>query len=427
MPKEGISYMQRLACARFVLLISFLILMNFTVIQSAAAQTFTVIHNFTGGADGGQPVAGITKDARGNLYGTTSVGGSGIGYGTVYELTHNRSSWIFAPLYTFAGGSDGESPQFRVVIGPGGSLYGTTYQGGACSYFGGCGTVFSLRPPVSVCPNVNCSWPESVLYRFQGPPNDGWGPYSDLVFGQDRSLYGTTLAGGTGTCLGGAGCGVIYQLKPSGGSWTESVIHNFSGIDGAEPTGAVIFDRVGNLYGTASASGQYGYGSVYELMPSGTGWLAQVLYSFDAGSDGANPEGGVVFDQSGNLYGVTNRGGATGGGTIYELSPSSGGWILTILYSFSGFSSLAQNGLIMDGSGNLYGTTYNGGPANIGTVFKLARSNGVWTYTLLHDFSGSDGAYPTSSATIDSNGNLYGTTSEGGSFGQGVLYEITPN
>jgi uncharacterized repeat protein (TIGR03803 family) len=190
----------------------------------APAQTFHVIYSFTGGSDGANPETGLTIDAAGNLYGTTSAGG--VGYGTVFKLAHQNSSWVFSPLYLFSGGNDGAQPEARVVFGADGSLYGTTTAGAGTACNGnGCGVVFNLRPPATFCRTVMCLWTESVLYRFTGG-GDGGDPHSKVLFDRAGNLYGTTVLGGPDCFF--RGCGVVYELTPSAGHWTESVLDSFS-------------------------------------------------------------------------------------------------------------------------------------------------------------------------------------------------------
>ena len=398
--------------------------------QPAQAQTFTVIHTFTGGADGANPHAGLTIDGTGNLYGTAARGG--VGYGTVFKLAHKNSQWMFASLYSFAGGYGGSEPYARVVIGSDDTLYGTTFAGGygGCSYGGhfGCGTVFNVRPPASVCRISFCSWMATVLYHFTGSPPDGRNPLGDLAFDHAGNIYGTTFEGGSSRD------GSVYKLAPSDGGWTESILYSFlGGNDGSNPGSGLTFDSVGNLYGTALGGGDNGEGTVYELMPSGSGWTKKTLYNFDCYLHGCGPYAGVIFDEAGNLYGATTTEGAGSGGTAFELSPLNGNWTFALLYSFiGGQNSGPAATLIMDNAGNLYGTTVEGGAYGYGSVFELAPASGGWTFTSLHDFTGErDGAYPYSSVAFDSNGNLYGTASEGGSGidclnGCGVVWEITP-
>jgi uncharacterized repeat protein (TIGR03803 family) len=416
---------------------------------SAQAQTYRVIHNFTGGnggRDGAIPENGLTRDNAGNLYGTTLHGGNGpctgddglSGCGTVFQLKHVGSGWIFNPIYDFVGGSDGAGPWGRVIFGPDGSLYGTTTAGGEgdCQAYGysGCGTVYRLSPPAHMCAAFSCPWTETTLYRFSGSLT-GVLPNDTVVFDQSGSLYGTTYYGGLGR-------GVVYKLTPSGGGWTESVIYNFgSGGDAGGPLTGLTIDHAGNLYGTTNGGGSYGYGTVYGLTPSGSGWVETVLYSFQNGSDGGGSAAGLILDHSGNLYSATALGGAGGGGVVFELTPSDGGWVFNLLYALSGsgsgpYESGPSDILAMDAAGNLYGAT-QGDPSmgNYGAVFKLTPSGGGWTYTALHVFAGgSDGSRPRSNVVFDANGNLYGTTSFGGtgsctgglSPGCGVVFQITP-
>ena len=383
---------------------------------AAQAQTFNVIHTFTGGGDGANPFAGVTLDAAGNLYGTTDGG-------TVYKLTRKGSGWTLNVLYTF-NGSNGANPDARVIFGPNGTLYGTTTNGGTHGY----GTVFNLGPFPSACKSALCPWMETVLYSFQGSPNDGANPGNgDVLFDQAGNIYGTTFTGGADNW------GAVYELTPSGSGWQESVLHSFSFSDGAFPSAGVISDNAGNLYGTTDAGGSSTYGTVFELMHSS--WTENLLYNFQNGNDGLNPNAGLIFDHSGNLYGATRGGGSGGGGTVFKLTPSGGSWTYSLVYSFIGNAGGycgPIGSLVMDGAGNLYGTTNCDGANGLGSVFKLTPSGNSWTYASLHDFTGgSDGESPYCSVAFDSNGNLYGTAFYGGDLncrgtGCGVVWEITP-
>jgi len=401
----------------------------------AQAQTFSVIHNFSGGLDGATPYTGLTVDRAGNFYGTTYAGGSRH-LGTVYRLKRAGSGWIAEGLYSFSGGpNDGLEPLSRVIFGPDGSLYGTASAGDSCGALG-CGIVFQLRPPATFCRSVTCPWTESVLHFFAGPvENDGEYPSGELFFDQAGNLYGTTL-------LGGSFSGIVYELSRSGNSWTESIVHSFVSGGGYAPYGGLIADNAGNLYGTTQNGGVDFAGTVFKLTNSGSGWTYSLPYVFQHGNDGGYPNAGLIFDGAGNLFGATSASGAGGGGTVFELSPSGDSWTYTLLHSFNG--SIGEYGcpdpgnqryavpgpsaaLTMDAAGNLYGTTLCDGDNQLGSVFKLTPSAGGWTFTSLHDFTGgADGAYPLSNVTLDANGNLYGTASGGGSQGNGVVWEITP-
>src|SRR5271165_7522543 len=389
------------------------------VTQSVQAQTYSVLHTFTGGMDGATPEAGVTLDKAGNLYGTAANGGN-TGAGAVFKIAHKGSGWTFSPLYNFAGGNDGATPTARVIFGPDGTLYGTTSDAGMEQ--GVFGTVFNLKPSPSACRTALCPWLETVLHRFTAN-NDGITPgYGDVVFDKAGNLYGTTMNGGTNDR------GIVYELTPSGGSWTESILFNFGSGLGVYPYNGVIFDNAGNLYGTTyeDEDGPTVYGTVYQLTPSGSGWTENILHSFQEASDGAYPFGGVIFDQVGNLYGTTAYSGPAGAGTIFQLTPSNGTWTLTVLHSFAG-SDGPFGGLTMDAAGNLYGTTYADGANLFGSVFRLTPSGDGWTYTDIYDYTGgNDGGYPFGTVAFDANGNLYGTASTFGKNGYGVVWEITP-
>ena len=397
----------------------------FFAAQIGFAQTFTVIHNFTGEADGSNPVAGLVFDARGNLYGTADTGGRGNcspqnGCGVVFKMSHAGSGFIFSTLYSFLGGNDGAGPYGRVVIGSNGSLYGGTVGGGSINCPGGCGTVYNLRPPPTACASVSCPWQETVLYRFQGSP-DAFYPTGDLIFDQAGALYGTTYVGGTG------GPGTVYKLTPSGGGWSESVIYSLTGgNDGGNPYGGVVFDNNGNLYCSALAGAMNGNGAVFELSPSGSGWTEHTLHDFDR-TDGTGPQAGLLF-AAGALFGATVNGGTDNAGTVYEFTPSGGGWTFNSIFSFTDTGTGGPFAkLTMDASGNLYGATQGGAPGNFCTVIKLTPSGSGWTETVLYQFTGgTDGSVPMGSVIVDASGKVYGTTFQGGALGKGVVFEITP-
>lgn len=388
---------------------------------AAGSQTFQVIHQFSG-EDGQLPYAGLTIDAAGRLYGTT-CGNFTSGHGTVFRLTPWGSSWVLTPLFNFPGGSDGGCPASRVIFGPEGRLYGTTLGGGAGNCQGiGCGTVFSLRPPLTACKTALCPWTETLLHTF-GQGYDGVEPMGDLNVDGAGNLYGTAYAGGLG------GRGNVYELTPKGGGWTENDVYSFPEFGTlGYPAAGVMFDKTGNLYGTAQG---INYGGVFELMPSNDGWVYSELYTLHGGIEGSGPQAGVIFDNAGNIYSATPREGAGGGGTVFELTPFDGYWTFSGLYSFVGSGGPSAN-LFTDAAGNFYGTTFADGAYGLGSVFKLTPGSSGWTYTSLHDFTGGDdGAKPVSNVLFDASGNLYGTASAGGNKaacfdGCGVVWEITP-
>lgn len=378
----------------------------------AQAQTYTVLHSFTGMQDGEYPYAGLTLDRAGNLYGATPVSYGGEGPGAVFKMSRKNGNWTFAPI--FNSGSFG-----NVTIGPNGSLYITGVYGEGRN---GAGSVFNLQPPQHFLPNLLAPWTGTVLHVFEGN-NDGAGPWGGVVFDGAGDIYGTTTAG----LNGDRGSGTVYELTPSSGGYTESVIYAFSGNDGAYPLSTLFIDAAGNLWGTTVEGGAYGDGTVFELSHSSSGWSETFLYSFTGGADGANPYGGLIADAAGNLYGATPGPYQAGvGGTIFKLTPSAGSWTLSTIYTLAnGGDECGPRGTpAMDAAGNIYDTTTC--IPGYGSVFKLTYINGVWNYTTLHNFSGNDGQYPQSGVTLDANGNVYGTTLYGGIYGNGGVFEITP-
>lgn len=278
-------------------------------------KTYTVIYNFSGGSDGANPWSGLTIDAAGNLYGTTLNGGGG--YGSAFELIRSKSGFTFNSLYRFTGGADGAGPVARIVLGSDGTLYGTTHAGGKldCGVPGfqytGCGVVFNLRPQTG-----KSLWTESVLYTFTGA-GDGANPWGNVTFDHSGNLYGTAEFGGDSSCvLTSSGCGTVFKLVPSGGSWTESVLYSFTnGPDGSRPYAGLTFDTSGNIYGTnflgagAGCDGVFpspGCGTVFKLTPAGSGWVENTVYAFQGGSDGGWSQTGAIVDQAGNLYTATS-------------------------------------------------------------------------------------------------------------------------
>lgn len=392
--------------------------------QPAQAQTLTILHSFSGGADGEQAFGGLISDKAGNLYGATNHGGienanctmNGTGCGTVFELTRLVSGWSYDVIYRFGGYPiDGASPVTgHLVVDKLGNLYGTTMLGGtaSCQASEGCGTVFKLSPSPT-------GWTETLVYNFSSAASGLFWPRSGVVIGRHGNLYGTAF--------NGAQAGGVFKVTPAG---TESALYTFSqaGVYGLNPYGGLVFDSVkGNLYGTTPYGGLC-CGTVFKVAADGT---ETVLHNFAGGTDGTTPWAGLVFDKLGNLYGTTWEGGGTscggvGCGTVFQLAPDG---TETILHSFNGTDGAGLwGGVILDANGNLYGTAAYGGSQNSGTVFELTPSGGSWTFRVLHTFNeldGSNGALPHGSLLLHS-GSLYGTTQIGGTYDRGTVFKLNP-
>jgi uncharacterized repeat protein (TIGR03803 family) len=404
--------------------------------------TFNQLYRFPF-TDGQWPSAGLIADSAGNLYGATSFGGAN-NVGSVFRVSPTANGWNESLIYNF--GPPSNAPYASEVpsglgFDPQGNLIGTTEAGGA--YLSG--SVFELIP------RAGGGWNEKDIYSFQSLVE----PIGNVVFDQVGRIYGVTHYGGA------YNSGMIFQLaRNSAGKWMFSVLHSFSGYptDGAVPAAGLTIDSSGNIYGATyrggsgrcvRKSGTYlGCGAIFELSyAAGTGWTETVLHSFlgEQDGDGAAPLASLILDRSGNLYGTTYGGGIVGErcsgiappgcGTVFELSPSSSGWKETILYEFLGFSADGSGPLgplLLDSSGNLYGTASDGGLYNYGTLFKLNAGAGGWSESVLYNFGFiGDGAYPESFLLLDATGNIYGTTSSGGPTGgvdggQGTVFEITP-
>ena len=401
--EETISFKSRKRLSTFALIPLFASGLLATVPVSSQAGTLRVIHDFTGGSDGGNPVDGLLMSSKGLLYGTASTGGTS-GLGTVFLIA---PSGIVTVLHNFLGGSDGATPNGGVIENASGRLFGTTTAGGAS----GAGTVYALQGKT-----------ETVLYSFAGGTTDGSDPQAGLAMDKSGNLYGTTTAGGA------SGNGTVFELvapKTAHGKWIEKVLYSFgTGTDGAMPVGGVIFDSAGNLYGTTSAGGTGGYGTVFQLQP-GTVWKENILHNFQNASDGATPYADLVSDASGNFYGAATAGGNNGGGTVFELSPSKSGFNFSVVTSVPGWGISGTFRKVMIGPlGSIYATTHCDGANNAGSIYRLTPSGGNWTYKLLYTFTGgSDGLYSISNLVLKGNA-LYGTTIDGGTNGAGTVYAI---
>jgi len=374
--------------------------------RQAHAQTENVLYNFTGTSDGSQPESSLTLQ-NGNLYGTTYAGG--LGFGTVFQLSPNGTGgYTETTLYSFcpvSGCADGQNPTYsNVILDSAGNLYGTAFGGGA----NGFGVVFKLT-------NNGGTWTESVLHSFANAP-DGANPENGLIMDGAGNLYGITFAGGTGN---GNGC--VFELSPSGSTWTEKVLYDVNSTHSALTLGAP-----GIIYGTT-------YGTIFQLTLNGSGvWVPTVLYTFNpanSATEGSNPVGTLALDVAGNLYGTTLTGGANNLGVVFKLSPGSGVWTETLLFSFGGQAKFGPNGaspvagVVLDSKNNIYGTTKAGGIKGAGTVYELvAGAKGAYTEHVVFNFNGENGAAPKSSLILDKAGYLYGTTYGGGANGVGAVF-----
>jgi uncharacterized repeat protein (TIGR03803 family) len=361
----------------------------------------TVLYSFTGGADGANPYAGVVPDSAGNLYGTTYNGG-GSKAGVVYKVSPSGQETV---LYTFTGGTDGGNPYAGVIFDSSGNLYGTAMHGGSAGYYAG-GVIYKL----------DMARHETVLYNFdsQHAVTAASSPYAGVILDAVGNLYGTASEGGL------LGTGIIYKLDTSG---KFTALHDFTSYGPRKPQGGLILDSAGNLYGTTQQNNTGAAGTVFKLDTAGN---LKVLYSFPGASNPqgfqSGPNGGLVRDSAGNLYGATAYGGVSG--MVYKLAPSGKE---TTLYSFQGASGGTYPGtIIRDSAGDIFGVTGSGGAANFGTVYKLDAAGHE---AVLYAFTGgSDGAYPGYGPVRDSAGNLYGTASRGGSAsgraGFGVVYKL---
>jgi uncharacterized repeat protein (TIGR03803 family) len=403
------------AAARGALSVAVLSALLLIAARPALAQASeTVLHNFDG-KDGSGPNSRLTSDGAGDFYGTTPGGGSA-GDGNVYEVSPNGSGgWNEAPIFTFGPEpAGGYTPDLSpVIFDHSGNLFGTAYGGGANFY----GVVFELSPSGSN---------ETVLYNFcpEGNPCNVTGAYpiGGLVVDSKGNFYGTTSAGGAN------GIGTVFELSPSGGTWTEQVIYSIG--KGDKAADGLVMDAAGNIFGSTNST-------VFELSPNGNGWDANLIHNFK-GSPKDGVEGEfctLVLDQAGNIYGTTASGGKDNAGTVYKLSPvvsgkKKGTYTEKVLYSFktNGKDGVGPSaGVVFDAGGNIYGTTVGGGKYNAGTVYELALTGtGKYKENILWSFNNTDGNEPESSLILDGSGNLYGTTYKGGANGVGTVFEVTP-
>ena len=395
---------------------------SFTILGSSSTST-TIYNNFacpapqTGWQDlfdfsADAAPSGLAIDRAGKFFGNFGAGGNS-NAGVLFQFAQRAGHWLFSSLYSFLGGSQGSSPD-GVIVGPGGSLYGVA-QGGIqnCGYNGSfyCGLIYEARPGPAACPTALCGWNETTIYQFTGNTDASYASVN--TFDSAGNLYGVGNGGGAYSW------GVVFELTPSQGGWTETLLHSFTGgADGGVPT-SLLVGQDGNLYGTASRGGGSGVGLVFELLPSGGGWTENVIYNFTGYTDGGFPYG-LIQDSSGNLYGVTLCGlynycgdidNLWYGGLIFKLTPSSNGWTFSVIYNnnFDCAASETFRALALDGSGNLYAAE---GAADETCedltcyVYNCGQVVAVPSHRIL--LSGNADVF--TNLTADPNGALYGTT-----------------
>jgi uncharacterized repeat protein (TIGR03803 family) len=397
--------------------------------QPVAAQTETTIHNFSCAPDGCEPYTGLTWNAKHTLlYGTTSSGGpSGSpGDGTIFELTPPKGSkkpWEYKVIYSLDEIPGGSQPHSSLTLYDN-ALYGAATSGGSATCQ--CGTIFELD-------KVKGAWTYSVLYTFTGYTNgDGANPNGGVAFDANGNLWGTTTDGGTSTNCASFGCGTIFEISKVKGKWKYQIVYSFQGntqdtTDGANPYGTPLVTSAGDVIGTTCCAG-VNSGTAWEVSPAGNGnWSYQTVFWFDTYQNtGTEPDAGVIADADGNLYGTTQ-----GQVIAYELTAASSYGVEDQLWEPSPALVTTLAPLAFDSSGNLYGSGLNGGcdvqDSGDGCVFEISpNEDGGWNASILHVFTGADGETVQGAVTLDSKGHVIGTTSQGGSNGEGVIFEITP-
>ena len=412
----------------------------------ASVDPEIVLYNFQGESvgDGSSPTRTLLADDDGALYGTTAFGGEGSrqGNGTVFKLVHHGvGRFLGKVLYRFRGVTfgDGAQAEATLVSDASGALYGTTVYGGSTQAGrDGGGTVFKLTPTSY----DRTQYTESVLYRFKGASrNDGSQPYAGVILDNSGALYGTTA-------FGGSGYGTVFKLTPGRSGYRETVIYRFQGVstgDGSNPYSLLISDGAGAFYGAtayggSTAFGAQGGGVVFKLKPAGSGYSESVIHQFQGGSnnDGAVSVAGLMIDGAGNLYGTTEYGGSLaagdsgqGGGAAFELTPSPAGYSENILYEFQGPANgdgyFPQCALIPDRNGNLYGTASFGGSGSNGILLKLSRAMGHYNESILYSFAGSGSdGAHPYSSLIAGRFGSMSGTTIGGGVGGGTVFRIEP-
>ena len=425
MIRHSVRQDRRIGAAGLLAALAMLAAIDLQPAAGRAATAEAVLWSLKGTPQGSDPVGELVADPKhANVYyGITEKGGVG-GNGTVFKLTHQHGGWSGTVLYSFTGGKDGWHPEGSLAIDSKGALYGAAIGGGSA----GMGAVFELNPPAG----PKGSWSVTTLHSFTGG-TDGAFPESGVVFDASGNLYGTTDWGGDAH-----GNGTVYMLTPKAGAKADfdyQIIHRFTGNDGQEPVAPLTVGD-GVLYGTTFSGGvkecNSQCGVVFTLEPSGGGWRYSIIHTFTgAATEGANPVAALLIGSDGALYGTASTGGTNCGGdgcgTVFSLQRNGGQWRIKGLHHFAGTDGAAPiAGLVMY-RGNLYGTTSKGGSGSNGTLFELTASGANWHFATLHDFGSSpDGANPAGGLIPDGDGHLLGTTEAGGKSGNGTVFLYTP-
>lgn len=383
----------RIGVARAFLALMVVPVLGLDGAQPAQARGLTVLYNFAGSSDGGDPYASLIRDSAGNLYGTADYGGTSFA-GVVFKVAPNGAETV---LYNFSGGADGAQPFSALVRDKAGNLYGTTTMGGSAN----AGVVFKLDPGGT----------ETVLHNFTGG-TDGTTPTGGLLEDKAGNFYGTASQGGT------SNAGVLFKIAANG---NYSILHTFTGAanDGKYPTyTSLLMGSRGALYGVTEEGGAADGGILYKFS---TGKLT-ILHSFMGGTtDGCNVLGVPFMDGNGNFYGTTSSCGTSSLGTVWTVSSNGNE---KVLHSFAGGTTDGEYplaGVIVDASGNIYGNTETGGASNVGTVYEISPNG---TFTLVHSFDGTDGKYPYGSFVRTAKGTLFGSTQNGGTIGYGTVWKM---
>ncbi len=412
-----------------LLLLAFVWVFLAVMSLAVSAQTLTTIHQFGAVAgDGASPSGGLVSDGAGNYYGVTLTGVTR-NQGTVFQLTAPAipgGTWTETILWNFGGPNDGLYPEGGLVRDKRGNLYGETGSGGSASCY--CGIVFKLKPPTA----QGGAWTERVMHRFAGG-NDGYAPAHGLTLDSAGNVYGVSVFGGV------YGCGIAFKIASVGSGFAETIIYSFgsSSADPMFPSGPLLLASNGVMFGVAYSGGVSQIGAVYTLTPPASGagtWTRSTLYSFPGGDAGCDPEGNLVKDVSGNIYGIAAYSCSISAGVFFRLAPPVGGstmWTESVLYPFGSNESGSMPSLYLDTkSSTFYGTLQSGGALSGGEIIKIAPpaiAGGVWSETVLYNFdglSGSSDVNPGGPLVQDANGLLYGLTGFGGAGGS--AFSITP-